>query len=126
MIVRGSPSTVGFKILSGRCAASIVEHDCAFDNVGLLRIVRRHGDAPLGEALVHRGHDRMITFKFHTESSGYALAREVVLGGTETAGDNNDVRTPDGSACNSGEMVEVIADHGLERDNDSQFVELAR
>src|ERR1022692_795607 len=90
------PINVSLQILARCGPAFIRKDDSAFDNVGLFGIVRRHGDAPLGKALIHRSDNVVIALDFDAKRCSHALAREVILRGTKTAGDNDDVRTADG------------------------------
>ena len=66
----------------------------------------------------------VVALKLNAQRSGNALAGEIVLGGTKPSHEDDDVGATDGGACNSGEMVKVVADNGLEGDDHAQFVEL--
>ena len=57
------------------------------------------------------------------EGVGDALAGEVVFGGAEAAGEDDDVGAAEGDADGGGEVVAVVADDGLEGDGDAEVVE---
>ena len=115
---------LGLKILPGRCAAVVGQHDCAFDDVSLLGVVCGHGDAPFGKALVHHRHDVVIALELDAQRRGDTLASEIVLCGTKSSDENGKIGTIDGSTGNAGEVVKIVADHGLEGDDHAQFIEL--
>src|SRR3974377_201489 len=56
---------------------------------------------------------------------GGGLASEVVFGGTEAAGEDDDIATHDCGAGNANEMIEGVSNDGFEADVDAELVELA-
>ena len=67
----------------------------AVEDVGLLGVVRRHGHAARGEALVERGEDVGVAAELEAEGGGDGFAGEVVFGGAEAAGEEDDVGAGD-------------------------------
>jgi hypothetical protein len=57
------------------------------------------------------------------EGVGDALAGEVVFGGAEAAGEQDDVGAAERDADGFGEVGAVVADDGLEGDGDAEVVE---
>ena len=113
----------GVEVLAGRAAVFVVEDDCAVEDVGLLRVVGRHHHLARGEAFVESGEDGVVGVKADVECGGGGLAGEVVFGGAEAAGEDDDVGAGDGDEGGAGEMGEVVADDGLEGDLDAEVVE---
>ncbi len=107
------------------CRGNWAARSAPSQNVGLLGIVLRHLNATFGKALVHRGDDVVIALQLNAQRGGHALAREVVFGRTQTSHEDGDVGAADRGACHRGEMVEIVADDGLEGDDDAQIVETA-
>ena len=116
---------LGFQPLSGRRAPRVRQHHRALQHVSLLGIVLRHLQAPLGEALVHRGNDFVISFEFNSQGSGHGFARQIVLRWSQSAHEDGDVGAADRRPRGRGEVFEVVANHGLECDTDPKFVETA-
>jgi hypothetical protein len=65
--------------LSGGRAVGIWQNCRAFQNVGLLHVVRCYFPAAIGEALFEFGDDFRITVQADTESFGNCFARKVVF-----------------------------------------------
>ena len=57
------------------------------------------------------------------EGLGEALAGEVVFGGAEAAGEKDDVGAGERSVNGGDEMIAVVADDGLEGDDDTEVIE---
>ena len=70
------------------------------------------------------GNDLGIAAERQSQSFRHRFAREVVLGGAQAAGENNDVGAPHSQLGRSDEALAVIADDRLEAHLDSQVVEL--
>ncbi len=115
----------GLQPLSRRRAAGVRQHDRALQHVGLLRVVVRHLQPSLREALVHRGDDFVVALQLHAQGLGDRLAREIVLGGAKSAHEDGDVGAADCGARYGGEVLAVVAHDGLEGNADSQFIEAA-
>ena len=109
--------------LAGRGADWIRHHRGAGQDVGLLGIVGRHLHAALGEALFEFCHDLRIALQFQSERVGHRFARQIVFGGAEAAGENNDVRTPHGKFSGCGQSFEVVAHNALEAHFNAQFIQ---
>ena len=113
----------GVEVLAGGAAVFVVQDDGSVELVGLLDVIGGHGDAARGEALVQVGENGGIGMDLDAERGGCGLAGEVVFGGPEAAGEEDDVGARDGDAGGSGEVSEVVADDGLEGDLDAEVVE---
>ena len=116
----------GVDVLPRRAAIGVGHHLRAVDHVGLARIVLRHLHAPRGKALVHGGQNLRVAAQPHAQRRSRSLAREVVLGGAESAGEDHDVRALEGDARRAGQVFQVVADDGLEGHRDAQLVEPRR
>ena len=114
----------GVEELAGGAALWVLEDGGAFEDVGLLGVVGRHHHLARGEALVERGEDGGVAAKRDAECGGDGFAGEVVFGGAEAAGEEDDVGAGDRDAGGSGEVIEIVADDGLEGDLDAEIVEL--
>ena len=108
-----------------RCAAVLVfEQDGAFEDVGLLGVVGRHGDAALGEAALKSDEGGVVAAHADAESGGGGLAGEIVLGGAEAAGEEDEVGAGERHAGGAGEVLERVADDGFEGDLNAKVVQL--
>ena len=76
-----------------------------------------------GEAFVERGEDGVVGVELDAERGGDGFAGEVVFGGAEAAGEDDDVGAGERDASGAGEVREVVADDGLEGDRDAEVVE---
>ena len=126
MILRcGCPwgPSIAVEPLAGRAAGFVLQQDGAVDDVGLLFVVGRHGDAPRQEFELQREKGFIVTMKREAERCGDCLAGKVIFRGAEAAGENDDVGAADRDGGGGGEMVEVIADDGFEGDRDAELVE---
>ncbi len=123
MTILRRPLTVRVEELAGGAAVGVVEDLGAFEHVGLLGVVGRHDDAAGGEALVEAGEEIGVAMEREAEGGGDGLAGEVVLGGAEAAGEEDDVGAVEGGAGGVGEVLEVVADDGFEGDGDAEVVE---
>ena len=70
----------------------------AVEDVGLLGVVGRHDHLAGGEAFVERGEDGVVGVEVDAERGGDGLAGEVVFGGAEAAGEDDDVGAGEGDA----------------------------
>ncbi len=111
------------EILAGGAAVLVVEDDRAVEDVGLLGVVGWHDHLAGGEAFVEGGEDGVVGVDVDAERGGDGLAGEVVFGGAEAAGEDDDVGAGDGDDGGAGEVGEVVADDGLEGDLDAEVVE---
>src|SRR6185312_2148351 len=107
--------------LAGGAAGFVLEEDGAVDDVGLLLVVGRHGDAAGDEFLLQREEGCGVAMEGEAESGGDGFAGEVVLGGAEAAGEDDDVGAADGDGGGAAEVVEVVAHDGFERDGDAEL-----
>ena len=106
----------GVKPLAGRAAVGVGQQGCAFENVGLLEIVLRHGDAPGGGAGVERGNLRGVAAERERERFGDGFAGEVVFSGAEAAHEDENVDAAERGADGADEILAAVADDGLEGD----------
>ena len=114
----------GVEELAGSAAVFVFEQDRAFEDVGLLGVVGRHGDAALGEAALKADEGGVVAAHADAKRGGGGFAGEVVLGGAEAAGKEDEVGAGEGHAGGSGEVLERVADNGFEGDLDAEVVEL--
>ncbi len=113
----------GVEVLAGGAAVGVGEDGGAGEDVGLLGVVGRHDDLAGGVALVEVGDDGVVAVELEVEGCGDGFAGEVVFGGAEAAGEEDDVGAGDGDADGGGEVGEVVADDGFEGDGDAEVVE---
>ena len=111
--------------LAGGAAVGVGEDGCAFEDVGLLEVVLRHGDAPGGGAGVEGGDLRGVAAEGEGEGFGYGFAGEVVFGGAEAAHEDENVDAAEGGVDGVDEVFAAVADDGFEGDGDSDFVEFS-
>ncbi len=91
----------GVEPLAGRAAVGIGENGCALEDVGLLEIVWRHGDAPGGGAGVEGGDLCGVAAEGERESFGDGFAGEVVFSGAEAAHEDENVDAAESGADGS-------------------------
>ena len=120
---RSPGGATGVEPLAGCAAVAVGEEFGAVDDLGLLFVVGRHGDAALGEAFVERGHGVGVFVEFDAERVGDAVAGEVVFRWAEAAGGDDDVGAGERDADGGGEVLAVVADDGFEGDGDAEVVE---
>ena len=116
----------GRKKLAGRAAVGVGQQRRTVEDVGLLGVVGRHGDAAGGEALVQPGEQLVVGLHADAERGGNGLARQVVFGGSEAAREHDDVGTGECDAGRAGKMRKRVADNGLEGYLHAQIVQLLR
>jgi len=104
-------------------AVGVGQDGCALKDVGLLEVVGRHGDAPLGGAGVEGGDELGVAAEGEGERFGDGFAGEVVFSGAEAAHDGENVDAAEGGADGGDEVLAAVADDGLEGDGDAYFVE---
>ena len=109
--------------MAGGAAVLVVEDYRAIEDVGLLGVVGWDDHLAGGEAFIERGKDGVVRVQVDAERGGDGLSGEVVFGGAEAAGEDDDVGARDGDDGGAGEVGEVIADDGLEDDLDAEVVE---
>lgn len=109
--------------LAGGAAVGVGQDGGAFDLVGLLGVVGRHGHVTGGEALAQEFEEGFVAVEREVEGLGEALAGEVVFGGAEAAGEEDDVGAVEGDIDGRAEVVAVVADDGLEGYGDAEVVE---
>ncbi len=107
----------------GRGAVRVREHDGAARHLCLAPIVHRHLPAPRRKALLHRLDDRRILIERQVEMRRHHFPREVIVGGTEAAGQDQHAVPRQRVRDVRGQLVAVVADDGLERDRDPKVVE---
>ncbi len=74
--------------------------------------------------LASEGEDAGVGVELEAEGGGDGFAGEVVFGGAEAAGEEDDVSALEGDAGGGGEVRERVADDGFEGDGDAEVVEL--
>ena len=89
---------LGLDPLAWGSALRIRQNRCSINYIGLSLVVFRHLHAPLGEAGVEAREDFGIAVQFAAKSGGDSFACQVVLGGAEPAGDDNDLCAADRGA----------------------------
>jgi hypothetical protein len=93
------------------------------EDVGLSRIVGRHRHVARGETLGEGLEESIVAVELKVKSFGEALASEVVFGGAEAAGEEDDVGAVESDADGRGEVLAVVADNGLEGYGDAEVIE---
>ena len=116
----------GIEPLAGSAAVGVGQQRGAFQNVGLLQIVLRHGDAPGGGASMQRGHLRSVAAQRERERLGHGLAGQIVFGGSQAAHQDENVDAAQRGANGADEILLPVAHDGLEGDGDADAVELFR
>ena len=110
--------------LAGCAAVGIWENGRAIENVGLLEIVGRHGDAPGGGAGVESGDLRGVAAEGEREGFGGGFASEIVFSGPEAAHEDEHVSAGESGFDGGDEVVAAVADDGFEGDGNAERVEL--
>ena len=75
----------------GALPRDVLQQFGAGDVVGLLDVVFRHADAQGSGAGVQGGHHLVIAAQLQAQGFGHALAGQIVLGGAQAAGKNDDL-----------------------------------
>ena len=75
----------------GRGAVAVVEHDAVLDDQRLPPVDRRHRHAARGEARLELGDDRRALDQRPADHARHGLARHVVVGRAEAAGQDDEV-----------------------------------
>ena len=81
-----------------------------------------HGAKTLLDAVVDRGIEDLPAIERH----GDGIARKVVFGGAETAGDDYDLGRSQRAPYGAGEALEVVADHMFGGHLHAQIIQLLR
>ena len=109
-----SPSAVLLDPPAGGGAARVGDGHGGGDEPGLLDVALGEADAARCEegpqGALHVGVDERLL----AQGGGDRLAREVVLGGAEAAGHDDDVGAAEGDLDGVDEALEVVADGGVE------------
>jgi hypothetical protein len=79
-----------------------------------------------GGAGVKGGNHLMIAAQFEPQRLGNALSRKVVLGGAQSAGENDDLRTGERDLAGLQKMLRPVADNRLEDDFHAKLIETLR
>ena len=109
--------------MGGGAAVFVVEDGGSGEDVGLLEVVGGHDEVAGGETFFEGFDDGGVGVEREVEGCGCGFAGEVVLGGAEASGEEDDVGAGDGDAGGGGEVGEVVADDGLEGYLDAEGVE---
>ena len=96
--------------LAGRGAAVVGQDLGAFDDERLPLVDFRHLALELREALLQRFGDFGMEDQLAVERGGHGVAREIVLGGPQAAGEDHDFGARDGAAHGVRQAVQVVAD----------------
>ena len=113
----------GLDPLAGRGAAAVGQQLGPGNAVGLLDVVLRDTHTKAGGPGIHGGHRLVIAAEFDAQGLGHALAREVVLGGAQTAGKQHDLSPGERDAAGLQQMLGAVAHDGLEDDFHPELVE---
>ena len=113
----------GIQPLAGCGSIAVRQQLCAVQNLGLALVVGRHGQSPLGEALVERRHRVRVFVQLNAQRLGHTLPGQVVLGGTKTSRKNDDIGAPQRNPDGLGQMLWVVADDGLKRNRDTKVIQ---
>jgi len=105
-------------------AVGVGEDGCALNDVSLLEVVVGHEDAALGEAGGELDDESGVATDGDAEGFSDGFAGEVVFGGSEAAGDEDEVSAGEGGADGGDEVALAVADDGLEVDGGADLVEL--
>jgi hypothetical protein len=93
-ILRWRPTTVSM-YWPGALPIGVGEDLGAVEDIGLLGVVGRQGNAASGGALVEIGEDVGVAVQAEVEGGGDGLAGEVVLGGAEATGEDDTSARPE-------------------------------
>ncbi len=93
--------------------------------VGLAVVHVRHVAAQVAEAAAELVFQEVVADQIDPGGAGQALAREVVLGRAETAGQQHRIGARKRSAQRLGDGVDVVADHAAVRHRDADIGQLA-
>ena len=116
-------STVVSRYCAGSAAVLVFEDGSAVEDVGLLGVVGRHDHLAGGETFVECGENGVVGVEADAKRGGDGFAGEVVFGGAEAAGEDDDVGARECDEGGAGEVREIVADDGLEGDLDAEVVE---
>ena len=106
--------------LPRRGAVAVVEHDAALDDERLAPVDRRHRDAAGREAGFEPGDDRRILDQRPADHAGDGIARHVVVGRAQAAGQDDQVGARQRVRDHAGQRVDAIADDVLGADADAE------
>src|ERR1700686_892495 len=110
--------------LSGRAAIGVRKHSSAGDDVRLLQIIRCHLPTAGSEALFETGDDRRIAAKFKSKRVGDRFPREVILGRSKSAHEDDNLSSRYGKTRGSGQTFATVSNNRLENYFHAQLVEL--
>ncbi len=109
-----------FDPLPRRRAVGVVEHDALLDDQRLAPIDGRHRDAARGEAGLELGDDGGVLDQRPADHPGDGVARDVVVGRAEAAGQHDQVGPPHRVGDHAGQRIDAIADDVLGADADAE------
>ena len=90
--MRSRPSNFPLSHCPGAVPFGLGSTSRTFENVCLLGIVGRHFPATRGESPLNAGQNFFVSPQRHTQSFGHGFAGKVILGRTEPAAENHDLR----------------------------------
>jgi len=110
-------------VLCGSAAVLVFEDGSAVEDFGLLGVVGRHDHLAGCETFVERGENGVVGVEADAKRGGDGVAGEVVLGGAEAAGEDDNIGAGEGDESGAGKVREIVADDGFEGDLDAEVVE---
>jgi len=122
---RDHDTAVAFEPHPRRCAVGVEQHRAAGGNERLSPVEVVVGDAPAFEHPAHVPGDPFVAHQFAAEQLGERTFGDVVLRGTEAAGEDRHVAAVHGAAERGDDGVAVVADRFLFGDDDARRVEVA-
>ena len=108
---------------AGGGAYGVVEHGAVHRQHGLLDVVLRHGPAGLGEEGADGLQNVLMELQLPAEGGADGLLGEVVIGGPQAAGGDDDVRPCLGDIQGVPEPLGVVPHYGVVVDGDAQGAE---
>ena len=108
---------------AGRRAVRIGEDRRALGHLRLAPIDRGHLPAASGEPPLHRGNDLGVLVHRQAEVRGHDLARQVVIGGAQSPGQNQHAVPTQGVRDVGGQLGAVVSHDRLERHGDAEVIQ---
>ena len=106
--------------LSGRSAVGIVENDAALNDQRLTAIHVGHREAAPRKPLAESLDNLRILDERHTQHVSQRIARNIVVGRPEAAGQDHEVDAVEGAAQVLGYLTAVVPDDGLRSQLDAE------
>ncbi len=106
--------------LPRRGAVDVVEHHAVLDDERLPPVDRRHRDAAGREAGFESGDDGGVLDQRPADHAGDGLARHVIVGRAQTAGQDDQVGARQRVRDDAGQRIDAIADDVLGADADAE------